>query len=230
MSAAPADDASTVRTAERDAQRAWVIGGAALAASAVVPAISGPGAGPWVGYAGRILLLAAFVVLALGVRGHGSVTARRPLGTTALISLGAVPFVMVLVSNLALASVVTMSTTPAGGGIWTAAVVVNTVSMFVTLALAIIAVVQIARAGEVPKPWNLAPLWVLISLVAVEVISYVVGVTTPDDQSMLVFVFEMARIVRVIGPAFLGILAIVLAVRLRRPASVPVYRGSGAPD
>jgi hypothetical protein len=230
MSAAPADDASTVRTAERDAQRAWVIGGAALAASAVIPAIMGPGTGPWVVYIGRILAFAALLLLALGVRGQGSITGRRPLGTTALIVLGALPFGMVVVSNLVLSSAVAGTSDSPNGEILTAAAVVSNVSTYATLAVAIISVVQIARAGVVPRPWNLAPLWVLAAVVGLQVLAQGTAITMSNDPVAMGVVFDLARVVHVAGYAFLGILAIVLATRPRKTDSVAVYRGAAAPD
>ena len=68
-----------------DARHAWVIGGALLMGSVVVSAPLSPYFGG--GVIKAALFAAALVVFAFGIRGSGSVTARRPLGTTALVVL-----------------------------------------------------------------------------------------------------------------------------------------------
>lgn len=206
---------------ERDPRRTWFVGGALLLVSAILGPVLRT-AGP----AGSILFLVPTLVFAAALLvyawGPGSVTARRPLGTTALTVLGiwtaataifwtalatiAVPLLIAADSSLQLAQ---------GVGI------LDTV---VRLAAAIIAVVQIARAGVVPRPWQRAPLWTLAAVVATQVVTQGIAVLLVADAADAAFqIVTLGGIVGVLAPAFLGVLSIVLATRWHPPATVPVY-------
>ena len=80
-------DTEVSERALSDARLAWVIGGALLIATVVVST-------PLSWYFGggvitAVLFAAALLVFAFGIRGSGSVTGRRPLGTAALVVLAA---------------------------------------------------------------------------------------------------------------------------------------------
>lgn len=129
-----------------DAPRAWFIGGALLLASVIVgvaqPVISQIVFG---GNIRTILFSAAVLLFAWGIRGSGSVTARRPLGTAALTALAAW---VLLGSVLEEAIAAGFSNDPAPNAL----LAFGYVDSFVRFALALVAVMQIARAGVVPAP------------------------------------------------------------------------------
>lgn len=72
-----------------DARRAWFIGGVLLLATVVLGVALQPAVSLIVdgGTIGTTLFSASLLVFAFGIRGSGSVTARRPLGTAALTAL-----------------------------------------------------------------------------------------------------------------------------------------------
>jgi len=165
---------------------------------------------------------AAVVVFAIGLGRAGSVTARRPLGTGALIALA----VWQLVSPLI------MLPLPEGGGAQEQFVlmltIVSTATVLITLVLAVIAVVQIARAGVLPNPWNRAPMWALVVVVATQVLPELVAATgSIIDQAPLVALYDFALLVEMGAVAFLGVLAIVLALR-PAPGLTTVYRSGNS--
>ena len=66
---------------------ALLIGGGLLLASVVITVIALPPLLPYAEMVGPALFSAALLVFAFGVRGEGSVTARRPVGTITLALL-----------------------------------------------------------------------------------------------------------------------------------------------
>ncbi|WP_438354807.1 hypothetical protein [Microbacterium sp. CJ88] len=211
--------------AERDARRTWVIGGAVLLASAVLPAIMPFDTGGIRHYSGVVLFAIALVVFALGIRGAGSVTARKPLGTIALVGLAVWTVLADVLPNLLLAGV----TSPDDPVLmWTSALYY--IDLLVSFSLSLIAVVQILRAGAVPRPWGRAPLWGLGVVTACWVVPNILALAMPTAIEFGMVVLSTAAALNLAVTCFLGVLAIVLALRQTRPDTVPVYRGSGDPD
>lgn len=182
-------------------RRVWLTGGILLVAWALaglaMPILAGL---PWLT---RVLFAAAALVFALGWRGEGSVTARRPLGTIALILLGIWPWITDLLWVLFPQSVtyVPLSSFTPFSFLWV-----------IELLLAIIVVTQIARAGVVPTPWSWAPLAALAAVVLTQV-GMALFATTTFDQVALTAAMGIVSFVHAAAVAALGIIAIVLAVR-----------------
>ena len=204
-------DAPVSERALSDARLAWVIGGALLIATVVVST-------PLSWYFGggvikAVLFAAALLVFAFGIRGSGSVTGRRPLGTAALVILAA----WVLIRRVA------------WGLPWVNAVGtevltdVSYVDSVVQLTAALVAVVQIGRAGVVPRPWQWAPAWALGAVVVPSLLGLLLAVgATQGVLGLTMFVSALDGLARTAGPVFLGVLAIVLGDRVGRAQAVPV--------
>jgi len=212
-------DTHIVERAESPAPRALFLGGALLLASVVATVAFQVGfySAGWVGYIPSILFSAALMILAFGIRGSGSVTAGRPLGTFALAALAAWLILSdVLVSALN-ASIAADSS---------AAVVVTIiyVALVVKFALAVIAVVQIARAGVVPAPLEWVPTWVLAAATASWLLTQLAGLVLINVSQVQMTVFALDGAVRIAGVILLGVLAIVLGDRMLRTP------GAAAPE
>lgn len=196
---------------ESDASRAWMIGGALLLTTVVIgvaqPALS---LIPLGGSIRPVLFSAALLVFAFGIRGSGSVTARRPLGSIALTALAAWLLLGWVLQDI-IASTFSNDSLPTG------LMAFGYVDSYVKFALALVAVVQIARAGVVPGPWKWAPAGVVgaasISWLLIEVVS--VG-STQGFGLGTVALLSVDALVRVGGTVLLGVLAIVLADRTSR--------------
>lgn len=206
----------------RQRRRTWMLGGALFAASALI------------GLALRSVLLqsqlvpdllfvAGVVVFAIGLGRAGSVTARRPLGTTALVALAVWLLVASPLQQLLLPMAVTFDDAD-GRGYFQLINMVGMTIQVVALALAIIAVVQIGRIGVVPKPWAWAPLWALGAvIVARTLLSGMLPMPAlAYDQQALGVLFGLAGLLVAASIAFLGVLAMILAVR-PVPGSTVVY-------
>ncbi|WP_394770824.1 hypothetical protein [Lacisediminihabitans sp.] len=196
-----------------------MIGGVLLLATVVIGLAVQPGT-PFstvLSIFGMVLFSASLVVFAFGIRGHGSVTARKPLGTAALTALAIWVLVIPTLEDLYFSR-----DYPSGPLLG-----LGDIDYFVRFATALVAVVQIARAGVVPRPWNWAPTWVLAATAAewlIEVIAF--GSLQGDQQVAAGALMSLGALVRVGGAVFLGILAIVLANRSSGAQTVPVYRTS----
>ena len=209
-----------------DSRLAWTIGGALLLVSPVL-SLGNPSIGsqiPAGGYIAPLCFAAATVLFAFGIRGSGSVTARRPLGTAALVFLG----VWTLVTATLLGGPL-MSTlyTALGGVEWTLTLsYANVVIQFVG---ALIAVIQIGRAGVVPRPWNWAPTWALAAITVPWMILQIVGLVGGPAVVILAFGFStIDGIVNITAVMFLGVVAIVLAqVKTPAEAATPSYDQGG---
>ncbi|MDF2434728.1 MAG: hypothetical protein JWP44_4359 [Mucilaginibacter sp.] len=198
-------------------RRAWVIAGAMLLASVVIDLAAQPSTVVFTGAGilGTVLFSASLLVFAFGTRGSDSVTARKPLGTAALAVLALWTLLLP-----ALQSVFFPVGDPPGP-----LLALGFVDSFVRFAAALIAIIQIARAGVVPRPWNWAPAWPLGAMVALWLTTQVVVFGSAQESQVIAagIVVNLDSLVRVGSAVFLGVLAIVLANRPTRPQSVPVY-------
>ena len=201
-----------------DERIAWVTAGSLLIASVLAGVALQPAASILPGgMLSTLLYSASLLILAFGVRGSGSITARRPLGTGALVVLAAWAFVGPTFGALA------SEQDLADGNLMG----IGYADTLIQFAAALVAVTQIARAGVVPKPWHLAPAWALAAVAAPWLVEQLVSVgATGEVPPATLFLMAIDGLVRMAAPLFLGVLAIVLANRARHPRTVPVYRTS----
>lgn len=170
-----------------------------------------------------VLFAAGLVVFAVGLGRAGSVTDRRPLGTTALVALAVWLLVASPLQQLLLPMAVTFDDAD-GRGYFQLVNVVGITIQVVSLVLAIIAVGQIGRAGVVPRPWAWAPLWALgVVIVARTLLSGMLPLPAlAHDQQALGVMFGLSGLLIAASIGFLGVLAMILAVR-PTPGSTVVY-------
>lgn len=189
----------------------WLLAGGLLAASGILgvvhsPLLAGPLGLAEGGLTPLVILLfgGGGMLFALGFRGVGSVTARRPLGTTAIILLVAIlPFVRLFVWDAVPPSVY------ASGWLF----LYTGIDLLVELALALVAAIAIARAGVVPEPWCRAPLWAVGVAAAAVTARVLVGMMGASAFSGVVS--GVAQLIPAVLTAALGVLAIVLVLRNR---------------
>ena len=204
-------EAMKFHRSESDASRAWLIGGTLLLATVVIgvaqPALS---LIPLGGNIRPTLFSAALLVFAFGIRGSGSVTARRPLGTIALTALAGWLFLGSVLQDISASN---FSNDPLPAGLFA----FGYVDSFVKFALALVAVMQIARAGVVPAPWKWVPAGLVgaasVSWLLIEIVS---AGSTQGFGLGTVALLSVDALVRIGGTVLLGVLAIVLADRARR--------------
>lgn len=196
---------------------AWIWGGALLAASAVVPtavrAVAPGGFGSGVAIVTAVLFAASLLVFAFGLRGQGSIVARRPPGMAALLVLAVLPPVV----ELALSALAT-------GQDISLLQILSFTQLAVTAAAALVAVVAIGRAAVVPRPWQWAPAWGLAVIVATSALPQIalVGASGQDPQGLL-WLFALGSLVILTVPLALGILAMVLGARGQAAPSPQIY-------
>jgi hypothetical protein len=207
----------------RDARRAWIVGGALLIGSVALRLILQPAAPLIFGGSviAALLFSGALLIFAFGIRGSGSVTARRPLGTATLSALAAWILLVTVVNDAIFAATMPSETL----------MVFGYIDSFVQFVFALVAAVQIARAGVVPYPWNWAPGWMLAAVAVPWLLSQALAVGDSSQMTeWITVVIALDSAARVGGPIFLGVLAIVLANRARRPQAVPIYEALEQPD
>ena len=203
------------------ARRAWLIGGVLLIAATVLGLVLSP---VGLGIVGDLVFAAALLVFAFGIRGAGSVTARRPLGTTALTVLA----VWTVVGSALMAVLVTggfgLQVVTDSGSATAPFLVASYVDIGIQFVASLIAVVQIGRAGVVPRPWNWAPAWALAAISIPWIIDRMLWVSQPVDVGAWAYILSsLDGLVRIGAGIFLGTLAIVLANIGSRSRTVPVY-------
>jgi hypothetical protein len=99
-------------------------------------------------------------------------------------------------------------------GYLSTAAMVGTADQGVSLVLAIIAAVQIGRIAMVPGPWNWAPLWALGAIVVAQLIPNLIAAAgSISDQTLLGALFAVVGLISASAVAFLGVVALVLALR-----------------
>lgn len=176
-----------------------------------------------------VVFAAAVLLFAVGLSREASVVARRPLGVIALAVVALWPLVTRAVQPFL--PRMDAATFEAGMAAYREAENVLTavffVNLLVSLAASLLASVQIARAGVVPRPWNWAPLWAWIASVTAGVIPQILfsaagSAGTRVYTEIAVLLGTVGFLSRTLG---LGILALVLAARVRT-GSVDIYRSS----
>jgi hypothetical protein len=198
-----------------------MVGGAALIAAGLLYLLSrellGLPLGDGMRITGDILHAGALLLLAIGLSKDASVVARRPLGVTALMLLAVWPLLAPGIQALIGPPADNLEVSTA----------LSYVGILVPLAAAIIAVVQIGRAGTVPRGWRWVPLWVLVAQVALGVLGQLVMMAV--DPAQLQTIAGVAALLGLLsfvaGTLGLGIALLLLAMA-ERPAAVPVYRST----
>lgn len=191
-------------------RRSWIVGGGLLLLSVVIAYVA-----QYVDVLGlplqAVVWGAGVVVLAVA---PASITARRPLGTSALIGLAAWTVVYSVLAGAVNASA-------SAHGDLTPSVVLSLVDTFGGFVLAVVAAVQIARIEVVPRPWRWAALWVLVAVTATWLLAGVAG-TIAVSTSPTVFVgFGMLEAAtRAGGTLLLGTLAVLLGAGLLRRRTI----------
>lgn len=163
---------------------------------------------------GDLAWTAALVVLAIGVGRAGSVVARRPLGVGALLVLAVWSWVERLVFLIVPPTAENIDFSLSWGY----------VSIAVSLAAAIIAVISIARAGVIDGSLRWAPLWGLVAATAPQVLgALALAAPSTDPQALAGPLVGLSQLVGVGVPLALGILAILRAGRPRERPATQVY-------
>ena len=201
-------------TDARARRRTWMLGGGLLAASALLNLWVASSPGAPVGIVPGLFFAAGAIVFAIGLGQSGSVTARRPLGTGVLVGLGVWLLVQPMIHGLLMPPDPMADMVDWGARAQLMGMVVITLEV-VSPVLAILAVVQIGRSGVVPAPWNWAPLWALVVVVAARLLAMgllAVPVLT-DSPDVLNAVISLAAFIGICAVGALGVLAMVLAAR-----------------
>lgn len=212
-------------TDARVRRRTWMLGGGLLVASALLSLamrnfIFLPGAFSLISPP-DVLFAAGTVVLSVGLGAAGSITARRPLGTWALVGLAA----WLLVASPLLQLVVPSDADGAELGEWVALSAMASVTVeVVALGLALIGVMRIGREEVVPLPWRWAPLWALLAVIGVRALrsGLLFGQNGLGSEALLAL-DGVGVLIEASAIGFLGVLALVLAAR-PLPGSTTVYR------
>jgi hypothetical protein len=201
-----------------------VTGGVLLIAATVFGVIFQPVASliPGGAIIGVALFSASMLIFAFGIRGSGSVTARRPLGTTALTVLA----IWVLLIWVLQSTLLSRDFMPSDSTI-SSLLALGYVDSIVQFVAALVAVVQIARAGVVPPPWNWAPSWALAAVAAPWVFEQIIAVgAAPSAESLAMDFGPVGGLIRISAGVFLGVLAIVLANLSGRTRTIAIFRSS----
>lgn len=199
-------------SAARVRRRTWIVGGSLLVSSALIAltlrGLSGVHVAPI--SLPDMLFAAGAVIFAIGFGRAGSVTARRPLGTFALVGLA----VWILLSPLLLRLTVPVSAEDISESFIMFSGMMSITIEVVSLVLAIIAATQIARIRAVPRPWNRAPLWALVAVAVVRLLrsAFLFGAYALGQES-LVLLDSLGGLIEAAAVGFLGVVAIVVAVR-----------------
>ncbi|MFF1879758.1 hypothetical protein [Leifsonia sp. NPDC058230] len=207
--------------AAKDARRAWTTGGILLIVSSVLP-LAVPASEfslPGGGLIPSACFSAAVLIFAFGLRGSGSVTGRRPLGTTALVVLATWTFLWPFAEQALVAPLVI------DGATWLTLTIGYTGSL-VTFAAALVAAVQIARSETIRRPWNWAPGWALAAVTAVWVVGQLIfaKASSGGDLSFVFWLSTLGGLINIAAVLFLGVLAVVLAYGSRQARTVPIFR------
>jgi hypothetical protein len=201
-------------------RRTWVWAGLLLVSGVVLRllrtttamTLADPVVAAVIGWSGDAVFAASMLLFAFGWKRQGSVVAGRLPGIIALIVLAGWPFVA-----LVPAAVYTSQARDL-------AVAVQYAVLAVWLIAAVVAVVEIARAGVVPRPWSSMPaiglavyagLWVVIEVTFIATGPSFVG-------GWYGVLASLSEVVAILVPLLLGILALALGLQRPAPASVEI--------
>ena len=209
----------------------WTIGGVGLVLCGVVGMLqySLPYAGSFLTITREVVFAAAILLFAAGLSREASVVARRPLGVAALAVVALWPIILRIAEPLlpnmdAASSDAGMDAYRSAAGVWTT---VFYMDLVVSLAAAVVVVVQVARARILPERWRWAPLWALLVSVAAAVIPplLLVSLGPVADQNILGAASALGSLGFLAQTLGLGIIALVLAARVRE-GEVEVFRSA----
>lgn len=131
-----------------------------------------------------ILLLAACLLLAFGLRVDESAVGRRPFGVTALVLVG----VAELGHRI-------WWLTPAGYGAGPGAGIQQAFLVLLIGVFALLAAIAIGTARVVPRPWRWVPLCVLLGALVVQLLfGFVVPVAGPDGGLIALSLWVLALV------------------------------------
>lgn len=207
--------------AVRDARLAWTLGGSLLIAHVVLIFVFGtmqPLLFAGSHYVGDALWAGALVIFAIGIRGSGSVVARRPMGIVALLVAAVMPFVLAIASTA-----LTPASIDAGYDPTLSITIIQSLQAL-WLASLVVACVVIARAGAVPRRWRWLPLIALAVGVVPQIALAIATVSMVDAFSQLGFALAMQGVASLgtVAILALGVFAIVLAQRDAPRSADPV--------
>lgn len=209
----------------------WAIGGAGLSLCAVVGMLQYATWGwrPHFAVALEIVFAASVMLFAIGLSRQASVVARRPLGAIALSVVALWPLVIRLVQPLL--PRMDSATFSAGLDAYRESESLLTTVFFtnviVSFTAALIAAVQISRAGTVPGIWRWAPMWAVIATVLAGVLPQLIYVSAgpvavQSFAEAAVVVGTLGFLARTLG---LGVIALMLASRVGG-RTVEVFRSN----
>ncbi|WP_153004749.1 hypothetical protein [Microbacterium testaceum] len=202
--------------------RTWRTGGILLGVAGVLTLLAGQHA--LNGFALRVVIDIVWAIgvlaFAVGFSRDASVVGRRPLGMTALIVVAVTP----LVSDAVVMALPEVRSPDDPAVVATS--VVSWGGTIVSLAAGLVAAVQIARLGAVPRRWRWMPMWALCVSVGAAALQYATVALlfgAGAGQDVLVAA-NMIGVLSLLAPTLgLGVVALVAAAS-ERPDSVDVYR------
>ncbi|KTS81403.1 hypothetical protein NS183_17135 [Microbacterium testaceum] len=202
--------------------RTWRTGGILLGVAGVLTLLAGQHA--LNGFALRVVIDIVWAIgvlaFAVGFSRDASVVGRRPLGMTALIVVAVTP----LVSDAVVMALPEVRSPDDPAVVATS--VVSWGGTIVSLAAGLVAAVQIARLGTVPRRWRWMPMWALCVSVGAAALQYATVALlfgAGAGQDVLVAA-NMIGVLSLLAPTLgLGVIALVAAAS-ERPDSVDVYR------
>lgn len=189
---------------------AWVIAGALLAGSALLPLMAGSFTGTWLGQVisvvAQIAFALAMAVFAFGWQGRGSVVARSVLGIVALVAIGVLPSGLSIVEAIIVPSL----TSTGAYAVW------SFVLAAIPAVAALAAGVEIYRARVVPMPWRVLPL-VGLAVVALPHLALLVMNAMPHaiDMNSVAVWWGVASMSKTLLFLTAGVVAIVLGMQAR---------------
>lgn len=193
-------------------QGTWVLGGVLLLVATLLQfsTASFSVVMPGIATVSVLVFGVACIVFAVGARRDASVTARQPVGTLALILLGAwTPVAAIVHLTQAAATLQTLQ-------------VFSTIDAVVSFALSLVAVVSIGRARTLPAPWNWAPAACLAAVTAVRVIDAALVAVPPVDAPTVAPIIALVAALIGAGSALgLGVVAVVLGTHPQRSPHHP---------
>lgn len=202
--------------------RTWRTGGILLGVAGVLTLLAGQHA--LNGFALRVVIDIVWAIgvlaFAVGFSRDASVVGRRPLGMTALIVVAVTP----LVSDAVVMALPEVRSPDDPAVVATS--VVSWGGTIVSLAAGLVAAVQIARLGTVPRRWRWMPMWALCVSVGAAALQYATVALlfgAGAGQDVLVAA-NMIGVLSLLAPTLgLGVVALVAAAS-ERPDSIDVYR------